>query len=115
MFKMNNKIISVILLIILIGISVYFVREMKTTNAIREAEENEKYEDWLSDNCKCLEKERIKCSEYFELIGGVCKNEEKGLFTNVLKGCSVYECSEQNVTWTGEDWEPELISDEEKQ
>ena len=57
---------------------------------------NEDYEedlDWLSDNCDCIERERFKCSNGFEV------DEERRLcfkgneITNVLLGCSMYNCS----------------------
>ena len=64
-----------------------------TANAIKIQEEQKFYEDWLPENCKCLEKNLTKCSGGFELVGTLCKNNELKTFTNVLKACSKYDCS----------------------
>ena len=64
-----------------------------TAKVIEEQQQQEFYESWLPENCSCLEKERIKCSLGFELVGNLCKNANERTFTNVLKACSKYDCT----------------------
>ncbi|MBI2043725.1 hypothetical protein HYT25_05030 [Candidatus Pacearchaeota archaeon] len=70
-----------------------------TANAIKEQQEQEYYENWLPENCNCLEKERIKCVDGFELVGNLCRNEAEKTFTNVLKACSKYSCEDEGTTY----------------
>ncbi len=78
-----------------------------TANAVKEKQEMEYYESWLPENCVCLEKERIKCTDGFEVINGLCKNEIQKTFTNVMKACSEYKCSDENYVFNQENkkWE----------
>ena len=64
-----------------------------TANAIKELEEQKFLDEWLPENCKCIEHNLTKCSEGFKLIGNLCKNSELKTFTNVLKACSKYDCA----------------------
>ena len=68
-------------------------QEKITANAIKIQEEQKFLNEWLPENCKCLEKNSTKCSEGFELVGNLCKNDARKIFTNVLKACSKYDCS----------------------
>ena len=70
-----------------------------TANVIKEQQEQNYLEDWLPENCDCLEKERIKCSDGFELIGNICKNKAEETFTNVLKACSKYDCQAEGTIY----------------
>jgi len=91
--KKIKNIMIVLIFLLIVGVIVVNVRnKIITTNAIKEQERQKAYEDWLVDNCECLEKERIKCKEGFELINGVCKNKTRKVFTNVLEACSKYYC-----------------------
>ncbi len=83
-----------------------------TAKAIEEQQLQEYYDDWLPENCDCIEKERIKCSDGFELVGSLCRNEAENTFTNVLKGCSKYECSEGNYILNQENQKWEMNKNE---
>ena len=76
-----------VLLVVLISVTIN-VKKVMVANTIKE---QIVYEEWLVDNCDCFERERLKCSEGFELVGRICK--AKGTYTNVLLGCSKYNCS----------------------
>jgi len=92
-----KKIIWMIaILAVIVLISYVFINKIKTANAVKEMKEQKSLEEMFPENCDCLEKERIKCSDGFELIGSICKNETLKIFTNVLKGCSEYKCSDGN-------------------
>ena len=82
-----------------------------TANAIKIQEEQKFLNEWLPENCKCLEKNATRCSDGFELVGNLCKNEAKKTFTNVLKACSKYDCSgivynlnNETGIWEMNDW-----------
>ena len=90
---------TIAIIIVILLASAIFINKVKTGNAIREVEEQKTLESMFSDNCKCVEKERVGCSSGFELKGGICKNETLKIFTNVLKGCSEYECSGGNYVF----------------
>ncbi len=88
--------------IILIFIIFIFVNVKKiiTTNIIKE---QEKYEEWLRDNCDCVLWERLKCEEPYELIVDICRDNHK--ITMPLEGCSQFDCSGELINWLGEKWE----------
>lgn len=93
--KMKRIIRNVILILAVLAIVLLIViniRNVMVANAIKEQREQEVYQDQLVDNCDCIERERWKCSEGFELIGRACKRD--GDWTNVLLGCSKYNCSD---------------------
>ena len=76
-----------VLLILVVG---FFAFKKFTGNVAME--NTEKY-DWLVDNCECIERENLKCPDGFELEERVCRDKEKNTFTNVLLGCSKYDCN----------------------
>ena len=76
------------LILMIVGVQ---VNKTMTANAIKEQQE---YETWLENNCECLENERPKCQEGFELVNDWCNNETRGVFTYALGGCSKYDCED---------------------
>ena len=109
MKKDIKKVILTIVILIVVLILVIFVRKGLTSNII---ESQVPDIDWLIDNCECIERENLKCPQYFELvegkrmckrtitecpselmldIKGICKTEI--LYTNVLLECSKYNCT----------------------
>jgi len=111
----QNK-IMLIVAIVLVGlvVSLYAIKLAMTANAIKIQEEQVKYYDWLVDNCKCLSHERIFCREGFELSEHKEFCRADGKITNVLKGCSEYDCSGEIVSWDEETklWSPVLNFEE---
>jgi len=79
------------ILLSIIGFSI--VKYIKINTGFVVSEDYEEDLDWLSDNCDCIERERFKCTGGFEV------DEERRLcfkdntITNVLLGCSMYNCS----------------------
>lgn len=103
--KKIKTIISVLVLIVILLVTIYIKNTIKT-NLIRE---QEVYQGWLSDNCECLERERLKCRfEGFELKGDLCVNEKEKLYTSVVEACSKYNCSNEIVSWNNKTWEPKI-------
>ena len=95
--KFNRELvfIAVITFLLIVSIS-FFMIKFNSINS--EVIDDEKLfdEDFFSgDNCRCFERERLKCSGEFELVEGsrLCKKGNE--VTNVLLGCSKYECSGQ--------------------
>ena len=110
MYKMKKetrkKLVYVLIILILAGASFLVVKNI-TANVIKQTPDT----DWLSDNCDCIENEKIKCREEFEFDEerGFCKRtvvrcpselvldldecETETQVTNFLLGCSKYNCS----------------------
>ena len=102
----------VVIGIILVLVAFLLVGLYTKINYDRDLKKNADLEDPLSqsfyseDSCRCVERERLKCPEGYELNseGRFCSNGES--FTNVVLGCSAYECSGviysfnfENRTW----------------
>ncbi|MEK6898067.1 MAG: hypothetical protein AABX28_01780 [Nanoarchaeota archaeon] len=88
----RNLIIALVVIALAAAIVVYSMNKITIANTIKEQKEQEVYAEWLIDNCDCIEKDKIKCSDGFKLEGNLCRNETLKVFTNVLKACSKYEC-----------------------
>ncbi len=71
------------------------LRAVLTGNMIKQEQEQNEYQEWLIDNCTCIEKERILCKEGFVFNGKNCENENLNVFTQVLRACSMYNCTEE--------------------
>lgn len=111
--KIHSKIRRPILAaaaIAIIGIfAFYFMASIMTSNAVKEKQIiEENYKDWLVENCACVERNSTFCDSGYELNENFCVNETLNTFTNVLKGCSKYECSGTNVTLSNGVWSPKL-------
>ena len=83
-----------------------------TTKSVENKElEQERYGDWLAEECECLERGKLTCMDGFSLIGNLCRNSTAKLFTYPRAECSKYNCTtnETNeiVNWTGEEWRKE--------
>jgi len=94
--SIKYALVIVILLIIVVG-GYYFIDKTLTANAIKEARiaelRIENYEDWLGENCKCLESNRYFCEKGSEIRDNFCVNSELKTFTYQLQGCSKYDCA----------------------
>lgn len=97
----------IVVAIVIVG---FVIKTAMNVNSVKKQEEQKIYYEWLVDNCECTEHERIFCQEGFELSESkkICVAE--GKFTNVLKGCSQYNCEEEIVNWNDENklWSPVL-------
>ena len=91
----KTKKIIIILLIVafLVSIGIY-LKSIITANTIKE---QQKYEEWLKDNCNCTIKERLRCPEGYELNGKTCIGWKS--FTNPVLTCSQYNCSGEIMDW----------------
>ncbi len=96
MFKMSRrkinsdfKVIILSALIVAIGIMVIVV---KFTNNVGDSN-HETPKDY--DGCTCLERNNWKCPDGFHLLGEerVCIRAGNKTVTNVLLGCSKYDCN----------------------
>lgn len=61
-------------------------------NIAKESQEVTAYEEWLTENCDCILKDRILCPKQFQLRNQTCVNEEKKTITSRLISCSQYNC-----------------------
>ncbi len=93
--------IILVLIILSIVLAVFLIKY----DLAKKEKEQEKYGEWLVENCNCLEKERILCPEGFELseTGGRCIDENR--FTNVLRACSKYNCLNEIIEWGNGKWQ----------
>ncbi|MCR4284710.1 MAG: hypothetical protein NUV97_01535 [archaeon] len=108
--KKNNNIILIIGILIILGIVIISIlpKDSPITKP-KELSEQEKLESWLSDNCECVERERLYCpNDNFKLSDGICIS--KGGYTNPSRGCSEYNCSKENYVFNfdKEEWGVEL-------
>ena len=87
-------IISCVLVLLLLLISGLIYKKLSTKedkNTGNTSDENFSFYD--EDKCRCIERERLKCLEGFELDleNRLCRKGNE--ITNVILGCSEYECS----------------------
>jgi len=115
--KAKNRvkvIIGIVAVFLIISLSVvsFIISKNISANLVKEKQETEQYQNWLSENCECLARERYYClGDGFELVNNeYCYNKEKGLVSGKVLGCSLYSCNGQNVTWNNqnEKWEPKI-------
>lgn len=111
---MNKKIIFAILVLVLVAFAfVILTRKVPTSYIVQgENESNIKVdnasqfrdEDWLIDNCNCIERNRLYCGfEGFELgKGDLCWKETT--VTYPVRGCSKYNCTGENYSLVNETW-----------
>tara|TARA_Y100000310_G_scaffold265617_1_gene276736 strand:- start:1800 stop:2144 length:345 start_codon:yes stop_codon:yes gene_type:complete len=94
--KFNRKLVFIIIIFLLIIGLAFFMIKPNNINSKVISDEKSFSEDFFSgDNCRCFERERLKCSGEFELDEErrLCVSEKD--ITNVLLSCSKYECSGQ--------------------
>lgn len=110
MQKITKRLVLVLMILAIVILVVTNVENVLTANAIKEQREQEAYEDKLVDNCDCIERERLKCSEGFELNIEKRRCERDEVFTNVLLKCSKYNCSEgtHEFNFDTEKWQKNL-------
>ena|SRR3990167_5933393 len=85
--------LAILFFVILIA-AVFLIKSSAKNNASSNNIESSYTSDFFIDNqCICLERGIKKCSEGFELSGNLCINKDKTYFTNILLGCSKYDCS----------------------
>lgn len=96
---------ALILLFVLIS-GLTFKKLSVNQNDNNESNSNENLSFYDEETCRCVERERLRCNEGFELDleNRICKNGND--ITNVILGCSKYECSGtiyefnfENETW----------------
>lgn len=108
MKKIIKNVILILAVLVAVLVIVTNVENALTANVIKEQIEQKVHEEELVDNCDCIERERWKCSGGFELIGRACKRDNE--WTNVLLGCSRYNCSGEihKFNFDTEKWEIEI-------
>jgi len=104
-YKIIVSCVIILLLALLSGLvfKKFTVKENRGVDA-----SNESLSFYDSDKCRCIERERLRCNEGFELDleNRLCRNVNGKEVTNVILGCSKYECSGtvyrfnfENETW----------------
>lgn len=96
-------------LAIVLAIALYLVALHVHTNNIKAKQEQESnYASWLSDNCKCVEHNQLKCLNDFVLNGSFCYRAKE--FTYPTRACSKYDCSGTNITLNNQTntWGPRI-------
>ena len=107
--KENKKTILAVALVIgivvVVAVLLMLIGNKMRENSLNEKKEAEKYNNWLAENCECLEKNKIFCPGDFELNGSFCVLGDES--TSRLIGCSLYNCSGEIKTWNNvsEVWE----------
>ncbi len=97
------KRVSLVLAItLIIAFLMMMVGNKIRANMIKENQESQAYQEWLVENCKCLEKNKIECSEGYILQNQTCVNEQENTFTNILLKCSKYDCAGEIKYWNNE-------------
>ncbi len=103
--KTKNVILAIIILIIVLTLAFFIVKGI-TGNVVKEGS---KKEIELENNCECIEREKIICSEGYELMDEkkLCQKVSEKCFTGelnkiscepfvqyspVLLSCSEYNC-----------------------
>lgn len=79
--KTKNIILTIIILIVILALAFFIVKNL-TGNIVKEGS---KKEIELENNCECVEREKIICSEGYTLM------EEKRLCEKVTEKCSTGE------------------------
>ena len=96
----NNarKIILTILIILILTVAVFLIIKL-TLNSSNQDDSNQSnqsnFEDWLHDNCNCTERNNWKCPKGYYLVPEqkLCERNDNKTYTNVLLGCSKYDCN----------------------
>ena len=110
MKKIIRNVILILAVSAIVLVIVTNVEKVSVANVIKEQREQVAYQDQLVDNCDCIERERLKCFEGFELNIEKRRCEKDKIFTNVLLGCSKYNCSEgiHEFNFDTEKWQIEI-------
>lgn len=109
--KSKTEIILRILLgaFLLVAIAFFAVHFNNALSEGRVASQ-EGYYDLLVENCDCLAHERAYCMEGFELSEHAEFCQKEGRVSNLLKGCSQFDCDGEIVDWNSKTklWSPVL-------
>ena len=106
MKEKNRKILIAVTIILLLAFASLVV--YREANAVIQSKKTISDESFFSDNkCTCLERNRNKCSDGYELKQNLCVNQTLKTYTNVLKGCTKYECNTTFYTFNSKNngWE----------
>ncbi|MEK6925970.1 MAG: hypothetical protein AABW50_01685 [Nanoarchaeota archaeon] len=95
--KIKTKSIFIAIILAVIALSLFaVVKNFKNPNVVKnpDSEKLDFYdEDWLDDNCECLEHNRTACRfDGYIYSNGYCTSGNN--FTNPIRKCSQYNCSE---------------------
>mgnify|MGYP001584765949 FL=1 len=109
--KLDNKKVLIVIISSVVLLAVIFVVGSILTSKQNDqsSQKGLSLDDFYSeDSCRCLERELNRCLSGFELTedGNFCMNQTLGTYTNVVKGCSSYECSGVNYDYNfdSKDW-----------
>jgi len=86
------KTIGVVILvgILIVALLAFIIFDKKLSGEVVSEETYD--EDWLNENCDCIERQRLECHYAgYELRGNFCWNGKK--FTNPVRKCSIYDCA----------------------
>jgi len=108
--KKLTKISLVIGITLVVGLVLMVVGNKIKGDILREYQEEQLYQEWLVENCKCLARERISCPSGFQMINQTCKDESASTVTSKLISCSEYDCSGEIKSWNNETekWEDKI-------
>ena len=93
---MKRKTIIILVVILLtLALAFFIVKKFVITGKVVEA--GSEKSDWLVENCECIERENLRCNSGFKLNkeDRICVRENDGSITNVVLGCSKYECGDE--------------------
>ena len=103
-YKIVISCVLVLLFVLILGLVFKELSQKESKNAKNSPNEDTSFYD--ADVCRCLERERLRCNDGFELDAEkrLCRNGTD--ITNVILSCSKYECSGtiyqfnfENKTW----------------
>ncbi len=108
--KIKILVITLVISAVIIA-SIILIGNRMNANIIKEKQDAGQYQDWLSQNCKCIERNNPACElsgfEY-NATRKLCVNSADKRVTYSTLKCSKYDCSGQNVTWNNQAWEPKI-------
>ena len=92
-YKIVISCVLVLLFVLILGLVFKELSQKESKNAKNSSAEDISFYD--ADVCRCLERERLRCNEGFELDAEnrLCRNVNGKEVTNVILACSKYECS----------------------
>ena len=99
---MTKKIALVMGMVLITAFLMMIIGDKIKANILKENQESQAYQEWLAENCNCLAHGRIMCPTGFELKNQSCVNEQQKTYTNLLAGCSEYNCSGKIKSWNNE-------------
>ena len=112
--KEKNEIYKIIIscaliLILIFFLGLFYKQSYEKENRQDGKQSDENFSFYDSDRCRCIERERLRCNDGFELDAEnrLCRSGKE--VTNVILACSKYECSGviyafnfENKTWAAQ-------------